>query len=205
VAESRSAPLRDAITGLVLAGGRGQRMGGLDKGLLPWHGQTLAAHALQRLASQVGRLAVSANRHLDDYRALGAPVWPDRGPDFPGPLAGWQAALHAMDTPWLASVPCDVPGFPSDLVARLGAAAQQAGAVAAYAVAEGRAHPVCALLHGSVREALDEALAARRHRVLDWLHSVQAQPVDFADAAAFANFNRPEDLSPLRVDRDTKR
>lgn len=199
MAERRPVPTRLSITGLVLAGGRGQRMGGLDKGLLLHAGRPLVQHALQRLAPQVARLAISANRRLDDYRALGHPVWPDRQPGFPGPLAGWQAALHEIDpaaTPWLASAPCDVPAFPADLVARLAEAAAQAGAPAAYAVAGDRAHPVFALLHASLRDPLDVTLAQGRLRVLDWLASVHALPVPFEDAAAFANLNHPGDLSP---------
>lgn len=180
-------------------------MGGLDKGLLLHEGRPLVQHALQRLAPQVAHLAISANRHLDDYRALGHPVWPDPQPDFPGPLAGWQAAMQAMGTPWLASVPCDVPAFPADLVARLAAAATQAGAAAAYAEAAGRAHPVCALLHASLRTDLEAALAARRLRVLDWLAGVRALPVHFDDAAAFGNLNRPEDLSAPPGRPDMKR
>jgi molybdopterin-guanine dinucleotide biosynthesis protein A len=204
---------RAAITGLVLAGGRGSRMGGVDKGWLLFEGRPLVRHALDRLAPQVATLAISANRHLDDYLALGHPVWPDRSADFAGPLAGWQAALHAVDprhTPWLASVPCDLPRFPADLVARLAAGAAAAGATAAYAVADGRAHPVCALLHTRLAPRLDAALAAGHLRVLDWLQGVQAVAVPFdGEAAAFANLNRPEDLAspgwPPRLDPDTKR
>ena len=174
-------------------------MGGADKGLLMWQGRPLVLHALERLRPQVAHVAVSVNRHLPQYEALGVDVWPDVLPGFPGPLAGWQAALHALPTPWLASVPCDTPTLPLDTVARLASAVAAHGAFAAYAVAAGRAHPVVALLHASLRPALDRALAEQRLRVLDWLNSVQALAVPFDapdDAAAFANLNRPEDLSP---------
>jgi molybdopterin-guanine dinucleotide biosynthesis protein A len=199
VAERHPAPTRDTLTGLVLAGGRGQRMGGVDKGLLTWQGRPLVLHALERLRPQVAHVAVSANRHLSQYEALGVAVWPDRVPGYPGPLAGWQAALQAMPTPWLASVPCDTPTLPLDTVTRLATAAAAQGAPAAYAVAGGRAHPVVSLLHASLRPALDRALDEHRLRVLDWLDGVQAVAVPFdapGDATAFANLNRPEDLSP---------
>ena len=101
-------------------------MGGVDKGLQRHHGLPLVAHALQRLRPQVGTLALSANRHLEAYAAHGVPVWPDELPDHPGPLAGWLTALRRATTPWVASVPCDTPGFPDDLVARLAEAVQRA-------------------------------------------------------------------------------
>ena len=131
------------ITGLVLAGGQGTRMGGADKGLLPLAGRSLAWHALERLRPQVGSLAISANRNLQDYRALGVPVWPDLetgGAAFPGPLGGMLAGLSACPTEWLMVVPCDAPFFPQDLVARLaaGIAAQESGS-ALMAVAWSRA------------------------------------------------------------------
>ena len=94
-------------------------MGGLDKGLQPFQGKPLVRHVLQRLAPQVGAIMVNANRNLGDYAALGVPVWPDELADYPGPLAGLAAGLAHCHTPYLASVPCDSPHFPTDLVARL--------------------------------------------------------------------------------------
>lgn len=125
------------VTGLVLAGGRGSRMGGVDKGLLEWHGAPVAQQVLERLRPQVSTLLISANRNLDRYRAMGVPVLTDdpagitsanggaasasteTAPRFDGPLAGVLAGLRACTTPWLACVPCDAPLFPHDLVARL--------------------------------------------------------------------------------------
>ena len=111
------------ITGLILAGGMGRRMGGADKGLLLLHGRPLAALSLERLRPQVGSLFISANRNLDIYAALGPEVLPYLLPDYPGPLAGIHAALSRIETPWLATCPCDSPYLPSDLVERLTAAA----------------------------------------------------------------------------------
>jgi molybdopterin-guanine dinucleotide biosynthesis protein A len=118
------------ITGLVLAGGRGSRMGGVDKGLQPHRGMPLAMHALLRLAPQVGEVMINANRNLSAYESMGAAVWPDALPDHPGPLAGFLAGLEHCPTPYLTTVPCDSPLFPTDLVARLGERLDDAGAFA---------------------------------------------------------------------------
>lgn len=187
-------PARVEITGLVLAGGRGTRMGGLDKGLVEFEGRPLAAHVLARLAPQVGALLISANRNLDRYAALGVPVVadpPEYGP-FAGPLAGIRAALAAIATPWLAVVACDTPHVPLDLVERLAAGLD--GARASVAAAGGRTHGLCCLLHSTLRVALDETLARGERRVAAWLASVGARTVEFADADAFVNFNAAADL-----------
>ena len=110
------------ITGLILAGGRGSRMGGADKGLQNWRGMPLATHALLRLAPQVGEVMVNANRNLGAYESMGVPVWPDTLADYAGPLAGFLTGLERCETPYLVSVPCDSPLFPLDLVERLAAA-----------------------------------------------------------------------------------
>lgn len=189
------------ITGLVLAGGRGTRMGGLDKGLQNHHGLPLALHALLRLQPQVGETMVNANRNLGAYEAMGVPVWPDPLPDHPGPLAGLLAGLEHCATPWLACVPCDVPGFPHDLVARLAAAADAAGAPLALAATEDagerRQHPVFALVHASLLESLVAYLHAGERKILPWMRSHGAAEVLFDDAAAFANANTLDELRRL--------
>jgi molybdenum cofactor guanylyltransferase len=109
---------KDEITGIVLAGGRGSRMGGVDKGLQNHQGVPLALHALLRLQPQVGELMINANRNLGAYESMGVPVWPDAQSDFPGPLAGVLVGLERCETPYLVTVPCDTPNFPLDLVPR---------------------------------------------------------------------------------------
>ena len=111
---------REDITGIVLAGGRGSRMGGVDKGLQNHKGVPLALHALLRLQPQVGESMVNANRNLAAYESFGVPVWPDAQTDYAGPLSGFLAGLEQCGTRWLATVPCDSPLFPTDLVQRLG-------------------------------------------------------------------------------------
>jgi molybdopterin-guanine dinucleotide biosynthesis protein A len=202
-----TAPGRDAIGGLVLAGGRGTRMGGADKGLLPWRGGTLAGHAVARLAPQVARVAVSANRGLEAYARLGVPVVADAAgaagaTPFDGPLAGLLAALEADEAfrglAWIALVPCDVPRFPADLVARL-AAAVAGGAPAAHAVSRDPAtgaaqeQPLCSLVARSQRGAIAAYLAAGRRSARGFLARAGSVDVDFAGAGddphAFANAN----------------
>ncbi|MCA0244332.1 MAG: molybdenum cofactor guanylyltransferase MobA [Proteobacteria bacterium] len=195
--------LRDDITGLVLAGGLGSRMGGVDKGLQLHAGRPLALHALQRLASQVGPLAVNANRNLDRYAAFGVPVWPDATADRPGPLAGLLAGLQHCATPWLLSVPCDSPNFPADLATRLAAAAVQAGAELAIAEApeaDGRLRPqpVFCLLRRELAAPLQAFLSGGQRRVEHFADQRRAARARFDDAAAFANANTADDLRRLQ-------
>jgi molybdenum cofactor guanylyltransferase len=196
VAEARADLAPAHITGVVLAGGRGRRMQGRDKGLQMHGGQALARRALDRLRPQVGRLAVSANRHLDDYRSFGVPVWTDTLPDHPGPLAGWLAALKHAETAWVATVPCDTPDFPADLVARLSEALRPApaGVCVAIACTDERVHPVFALLHRSLAPSLERALRDGERRVLAWCDARRAVRVRFADEAAFRNLNALDEL-----------
>lgn len=197
---------RADITGVVLAGGRGTRMGGVDKGLQPWHGRPLAQHALERLAPQVGALLVNANRNLDAYAALGAPVCPDATGDHAGPLAGWLAALEACRTPWLVTVPCDTPNFPLELVDRLAAAVATEGADIAMAAClergELRTQPVFCLLRASLKDSLARYLAEGGRKVDRWTVQQGCVTVTFADAAAFANANTVEELQRLQAAPD---
>jgi molybdenum cofactor guanylyltransferase len=173
-------------------------MGGVDKGLLPWAGGTLVAHALARLAPQVGRCAVNADPSNAHYWRLGLPLWPDGAADHAGPLAGWRAALRHMDTDWLLSVPCDTPHFPADLGARLTAALQAPGpAPMAIATTADGPQPVFALLHRSLLPALDAALAAGARGAARFARAQGAAEVRFDDATAFADADTPADLARL--------
>jgi molybdopterin-guanine dinucleotide biosynthesis protein A len=191
------------ITGLVLAGGRGLRMGGLDKGLQSFNGQPLALRALERLRPQVGRVLINANRHHEAYSAFGAPVVADASADFAGPMAGVLAGLQHCTTPWLLAVPCDAPGFPLDLAARLAAAAAREGAKAAVAQdrdAQGqtRLQPVFCLVHVSLRESLQTWLDGGGRKARSWLESQHAAKEMFdvpGDALAFFNANTLQDLT----------
>lgn len=200
------------ITGLVLAGGRGSRMGGTDKGLQNFHGTPLALHALLRLQMQqgawVGPLLVNANRHLAAYEAFGAPVWPDTLADFAGPLAGFMAGLEHCDTPWLLTVPCDSPRFPLDLAERMAQAVMREGADMAMAAApeedgQVRSQPVFCLMHIHLLESLVQFTQAGGRKIDRWTaqhHTVLVpfnQPGD--DAQAFFNANTLADLQTLEA------
>ena len=191
-----------AITGLLLAGGRGARMGGADKGLLELHGESLAHHALRRLRPQVGELLISANRNLEDYASMGARVLADeQSQAFSGPLAGMAAGLRACTTPWLLCVPCDGPWLPLDLARRLGEAALTGERDAAMAVAGGRRQPVYALLRRELLGSLLDFLRGEDRRVEAWLRTVGFAEAAFDDPRAFDNINLPQQLEALRAPR----
>jgi molybdopterin-guanine dinucleotide biosynthesis protein A len=182
-----------SISGLVLAGGRGSRMGGVDKGLQDYRGLPLARHALQRLAPQVGKTMINANRNLSTYREMGCPVWPDEIADFPGPLAGMFAGLTHCETPYLATVPCDTPNFPLDLVDRLASRLAGEGAEMAVACTRGTdkllSQPVFCLMKVSLTERLRAFIARGERKTGLWGHESHAARVVFDDEAAFFNIN----------------
>jgi len=189
---------REQITGLLLAGGLGKRMGHLDKGLQPLNGSTLAGVTLQRLQAQVGHRLINANRNLNLYAQFGCPVVQDDIPGHAGPLAGMHAGLQQCKTPYLLSVPCDTPGFPEDLVQRLAFALKLAAADLAFAVTgESRQpdlHPVFCLMKTSLLPSLDAYLRAGGRKVAGWMMQQSYAQAHFSDAAAFMNINTPDDL-----------
>jgi molybdenum cofactor guanylyltransferase len=193
------------ITGLVLAGGRGSRMGGADKGLENHQGLPLALHALLRLQPQVGSSMINANRNLSAYESMGAPVWPDALPDYPGPLAGLLAGLERCETDYLVTVPCDTPGFPHDLVRRLADALVEADAEIAMAgtLEDGvvRAQPVFCLLKATLMESLVAFLHGGQRKIDRWTAHHRCVLVPFDDAAAFFNANTTAELQQLQAGR----
>lgn len=193
---------REQITGLILAGGRGNRMGGVDKGLQNHLGMPLALHALMRFAPQVGEVMVNANRNLGAYESFGVPVWPDALPDYAGPLAGFLTGLEHAETPWLVTVPCDSPNFPHDLVERLAAATLAADAEIAIAatVEDGvmRTQPVFCLMKTTLMESLVAFTQAGRRKIDAWTALHRCVEVPFDDAAAFANANTLDELQRLK-------
>ena len=186
------------ITGLLLAGGRGTRMGGVDKGLQPFHGVPMAQHVLRRLAPQVQSVMINANQNLAAYAALGAPVWPDVLPDFAGPLAGLQTGLMHCENPYLVSVPCDSPFLPMDLVQRLAQALVADDADLAVAVTghgdTAQVHPVFCLLKTSLLPHLTRYLESGGRKMAAWFAPLKVAQVHFADEAAFRNINTRDEL-----------
>jgi molybdopterin molybdotransferase len=190
-----------SISGLVLAGGRGTRMGNVDKGLQPFGGSTMVAHVLERLRPQVASVAINANQNLEAYGAFGVPVWPDDTPGFAGPLAGLEAGLRRCATPYLLTAPCDSPFLPSDLAARLLQGLEDAGADLALAVTEENGlrqpHPVFCLIKSSKVDVLSAYLAAGGRRMDGWYPQIKVAEVLFEDAAAFRNINTRDELQSL--------
>lgn len=179
------------ITAVILAGGRATRLGGVDKGLQDYQGRPLVAHAIERLAGQAGRLLINCNRNADRYAAFGHRLIADRLPDFPGPLAGLDAAFQAVATRWLLTVPCDTPAFPEDLAQRLHASL--GGARASYACTPAP-QPVFALYERDLGKTLEDFLAAEKRGVGQWLARIKAAPADFSDIPeAFMNLNCADD------------
>lgn len=184
------------VTGLVLAGGQGSRLGGQDKGLVAWQGRPLVSHVLERLAPQVDQLIISANRNRDSYAVYGCPVVADADPGFAGPLAGILAGLAACEDTWLAAVPCDAPRLPTDLVARLLHQAVAQGAPAAVATTTDGLQPTFCLCRRDLAADLDAWLARGEHKLGAWLNHVGATRVAF-EAPGFANLNTAADFARL--------
>lgn len=181
------------ITGLILAGGAGQRVGGQDKGLLPWHGRPLVAHVIECLRPQVGRLLVSCNRNREQYAALaGGSVVADRRRDYQGPLAGLEAAIPLIEDELLLIAPCDTPCLPADLSRRLlDALLRHPDAAIAYAHDGERAQYLCALLRRDCLPSLHGYLDAGHRTVRHWYREHRCEVVDFSDRrAGFRNHNR---------------
>ena len=185
------------ITGLILAGGLGRRMGGRDKGLQPFRGKPMAAWAIARLAPQVDALLINANQNLEAYAAFGYPVIPDRIAGFAGPLAGLHTGLLACETPLLVTAPCDSPFLPEDLVGKLRAALEAAGADLAVAKTGTQPHPVFSLVRREVLDGLTAFLEAGGRKVDAWYAALKVAEVPFPDERAFANINTPEELNEL--------
>ena len=191
-----------AIQGLVLAGGRGTRMGHVDKGLQPFRESTLVAEVMARLAPQVANLAISANRNIATYAAFGVPVWPDSTTDYPGPLAGLEAGLRRCTAPLLLTAPCDSPFLPLDLGARLVAGMLEQDADIAIAVtADGRRQPVFCLAKTGVLPVLEAYLTGGGRRMDGWYGNLNVAEVLFEDSTAFRNINTLDELRQHDVRR----
>lgn len=192
---------RNGITGVILAGGRAERMGGRDKGLLTLASEPLVAHVIRRLRPQVAEVLISANRNLDEYRRFGCRVIVDADQGFRGPLAGILAAMGVAATPYVLTVPCDSPLPPPDYAGRMRAALEREGALLGVACCEGCWQPVFALAPVHLRDDLAFCLARGENGVGRWLRRHRLALVEFPDwPALFRNVNTPEDLARLEVE-----
>ena len=183
------------ITGIVLAGGQGRRMGGVDKGLVELDGRPLCEHVIGRLAPQVGPLVINANQNLARYAAFGHPVVNDAVGGFAGPLAGLHAGMTRAETAFVLTVPCDSPFLPLDLVSRLASGLRAHDAQLAAAKTFDQPHPVFALVRRDVLAHLASFLEAGGRKIDAWYATLAFVEVPFDDEAdAFRNINTLEEL-----------
>ena len=189
---------REQITGLVVSGGRGTRMGHVDKGLQPLNDSSLIEATLHRLQPQVGALIINANQNLQRYQQFGFPVCADEIVGYAGPLAGLHAGLSHCATPYLVSVPCDTPGFPDDLVEKLSLALAETEADLAFAFTGDQhapeLHPVFCLMKRKVLVSLDDYLRNGGRKVASWMQQQRHAQVHFDDQLAFMNINTQDEL-----------
>jgi len=188
--------MSSGITGVILAGGQGRRMGGVDKGLRELRGKPMIEWVLERFAPQVDAVLINANQNLELYARFGHPVITDEIGGFAGPLAGLQCALRAARHPLVATVPCDSPFLPADLVTRLATALQARQAQLAVARTGNQPHPVFCLCRRDVLPHLTQFLAEGGRKIDAWYATLRVVEVAFDDEAdAFSNINTPEELS----------
>lgn len=190
------------ITGLILAGGRAQRMGGIDKGLIPFHGKALIESAISRLKPQVSTILINANRSITKYSHYGYPVLMDETPDFSGPLAGFSVGLKHCKTPYLLTSPCDSPLLPTDLAIRMAAQLEGHDLELVFASSkeeDGKiwAQPVFCLMKSSLQDSLGTFLSKGDLKIDRWFKELRSGTVVFENPQAFANVNTPEELAAL--------
>ena len=190
--------MTNQITGLVLAGGRGTRMGEVDKGLQHFRGKPMVAHVLERLTPQVDETIINANRNVDLYTAFGYRVVPDAIAGFAGPLAGLHIGMCSAITPLIVTSPCDSPFLPLNLVARLHDALIAGDADLAVAKTFDQAHPVFCLTKTELEPHLRAFLESGQRKIDKWYATLQVVEVTFDDNVdAFANINTAEELKAL--------
>lgn len=183
------------ISAVILAGGQGKRMGGVDKGLQLFHQKPLFMHVYQRLQPQVSSISINANRNLAQYQTAVSSVFTDELTGFQGPLSGILTGLKQAKTDFVLFVPCDCPFLPNNLVAKLQSAVLSQDISIAYAHDGEREHPTFCLISTELAENLEQYLSSGQRKMLDFMHQHQATAVDFSDQkSAFRNMNTPEDL-----------
>jgi molybdopterin-guanine dinucleotide biosynthesis protein A len=192
--------VKATVSGIVLAGGQGSRMGGVDKGLQPFRGRPMVAHAVERLAPQVDELLINANRNTEAYAQFGHRVIADEIAGFAGPLAGFERGLAHAQGELVVTVPCDSPFLPLDLVARLRERLEAAGADLAVARTGDQAHPVFSLMRRGVLPSLQEFLGSGQRKIDRWYAALRVEEVPFDDQAdAFLNINTRDELANLEA------
>ena len=190
------------ITGLILAGGRAQRMGGIDKGLIPFHGKALIESAINRLKPQVSTILINANRSITKYSHYGYPVLMDETPGFSGPLAGFSVGLKHCKTSYLLTSPCDSPLLPVDLAKKMAVQLENNDLELVFASSkedDGKiwSQPVFCLMKSDLQDSLDVFLSKGDLKIDRWFKELRSGTVVFENPQAFANVNTPEELADL--------
>jgi molybdenum cofactor guanylyltransferase len=193
------------ITALILAGGRGSRMGSVDKGMQLFKGKPMVAHVLERLAPQADEIIINANRSINEYEAFGHRVISDAIDGFAGPLAGLHVGMTHATTPLIVTTPCDSPFLPVDLVAHLLAAMEKENADLAVAKTFDQVHPVFCLVKREKEPHLRAFLETGQRKIDKWYTTLKVVEVQFDDQeAAFANINTEEELRALQLNPPAK-
>jgi molybdenum cofactor guanylyltransferase len=189
-----------SITGLVLAGGQGRRMGSVDKGLMRFRGRAMVAHVIERIKPQVSELLINANRNIEHYEHFDCRVIKDEIDGYAGPLAGLERGLAHAQHALVATVPCDSPFLPLDLVARLEAALTREAAELAVAKTFDQPHPVFCLVRREAHQHLRDFLSSGGRKIDAWYGSLKIVEVPFDDEeAAFSNINTLDELDTFEV------
>lgn len=198
------------ISGLILAGGRGMRMGQVNKGLQLLRGEAMIQHVLRRLSPQVAQVLINVNQDIEQYQAFNCTLVSDAIPDYAGPLAGLHAGLSQCSTPYLVTAPCDSPFLPLDLVERLAQALETQQAQLAVAMtledAQGesrwQAQPVFSLVRSELQQHLENFLLKGGRKVSDWYADLNVVEVPFEDIQSFRNINTRAELAQYNIASD---
>ncbi len=197
----RTAINSSSVTGVILAGGKGRRMGGIDKGWIQLDGATLIQRALKALSPQVDSMLISANRNIERYQALGYPVVADAMSDFQGPLAGFSTAMAIADTDYIVTIPCDTPCLPSDLVSRMFTSLGH-GYQLSVAHDGQRLQPVFALIPVFLLPDLQAFMQQGGRKIDLWYARHAMITADFSHCqACFDNLNTPQQLAALQASK----
>lgn len=189
------------ITAVILAGGQGRRMGGQDKGLLEFNGETLIGILIRELERQHIETVINANRNLDRYQAFGLPVFSDKLEDYQGPLAGFASAMGRVDTDFILTLPCDGPLLAENYVERFITSQEQSGASVCVAFDGERLQPVHALIRVDLLTSLNRFLDSGERKIDRWYALHDFVHTDFSDCAdMFRNINTPSDRQLLQAE-----
>lgn len=186
---------RELITGVVLAGGKGLRMDGLDKGLIEWNGKPLVHYVIEALQSQLESIVISANRNLQSYQKFGYPVISDETSNYDGPLAGMLSAMRHVTTAYILVFPCDAPNINDEVLDRFCSALEKDPCPVYVAVTADGIQPVFSLVRTELADDLQQYLADGHRKTSEWIKRNKAVEIDCSDLSdSFSNINVPRDL-----------